>query len=178
MGIEGFDLILDTIVLAKELRDMGRDDIVQTHFTGSLSIDSYYGIMPDVISTVFSGFYSNYGDEYGDELMVITDDMICEYYCIAWEYGRLHSVSHDENPYVIDAEQAVSRWLGYCFSIGWKLLGYTKTKSAANKSKLVVIAGVCDSCGYDSLAYGLVQIHKFFSDKCAEYKARKGVMAA
>ena len=176
MEIEGFDNIIDTIKLAKELHDVGRFDIVQSHFSDVLSWDSYYESMLGAIGAAFSGYYNDYIDEDDSEIMIFTDDVISEYYRFAWEYGRSHNVPHSENPFVIEAERAADRLLSYCYSLGWKLLGYTKTKRTAAQSKLIVYSSPCECCSFDRLAYGLVMLHQFFAEKCEEFNARMSVL--
>jgi hypothetical protein len=178
MEIEGFEAIISSVTLAKELRNIDRFDIVRKHFFDTLSWDSTFENLYGVITTIFSGFFSDYDDGDEEECMIFTDDYISRYYEIAWEYGRSHNVRHDENPYVVEAESEVSRRLSYCYSMGYKLLGYTKTNKTARQSKLIVSLGVCDCDSHDSLAYGLIQLYKFFSEKCVEFESRKAVTAA
>lgn len=176
MEIDGFDSIISTVSLAKELHDIDRFDIVQEHFSDTLCWDSYYENMHGAISSVFSGFYSVYNDNSDEERMIFTDDYISRYYEIAYEYGRSHNVCHDENPYVIEAESEVNCHLRYCYGMGCKLLAYTKTKKTARQSRIIVYTGSCACDCHNRLASGLVQLYKFFSDKCKEFD--EGVIAA
>lgn len=178
MEIEGFSEIISMITLAKELHDIDRDDIVQDQFFDVLSWDSYYENILGAISSVFSGFYSDYNDESEEECLIFRDECISEYYEMAWKYGRSHNVSHDKNPYVIEADNEVSRQLNYCYSMGWRLLGYTRTKKTARQSKLIVYIGNCGCDCHGHLAYGLIQLYKWFSDKVMEYKEPMEVIAA
>lgn len=170
--LEGFEMILDTLTVAKELHDIDRYDIVQTQFFDTLCLDAFYENMLGVIASVFTGFHNDYEDDEEYEIMIFTDDVISKYYCLAWEYGWSHNVSHNENPYVIEAKREANRWLGYCFSIGYKLLGYTRTKKTAMQSKLVVYSAPCECCSFDSLAYSLLQLYQFFARKCEEHRER------
>lgn len=176
MEIEGFSEVVGIIALAKELHDMGRYDIVREQFFDILSWDSYYENILGAISSVFSGFYSDYDEETEEECLIFEDDCISAYYEMAWEYGRSHNTSHDENPYVIEANNEVSRQLNYCYSMGWKLLGYTKTRKTARQSKLIVYIGCCSCDSHGHLAYGLVQLYQWFKDKAAEFHKPKKVM--
>jgi hypothetical protein len=178
MEIEGYDSIISSIVLAKKLHEIDRDDIVQQHFFDTLSWDSYIENIMGVLMSIFSGFYSDYDDSEEDEIMIFTDDYISRYYEIAWKYGRKHNIRHEENPYVIEAENEVARTMSFCFSAGWKLLGYTKTKRNAKKSKLIVCIGTCDCDCHGSLAHALIRLYQWFSDKCAEYDKQTEVLAA
>lgn len=176
--IEGFNEIIGIITLAKELHDIGRYAIVQEQFFDILSWDGYYENVLGVISSLFSGFYSDYDDNNEEERMIFSDDCISDYYEWAWEYGCSHNVRHDENPYVIEAENEVRKRLGFCYGVGWKLLGYTKTKRTAKQSKLIVYICTCSCDCHGHLAYGLIQLYKWFSDKVAEFKKPREAMAA
>ena len=175
--IEGFDSIISTLTLAKELYDIDRFDIVQEQFFDTLHYDSYYENIFGVLQSVFSGFHSTYDDDDDVECMIFTDDCISRYYEIAWEYGRSHNIRHDKNPYVIDAKNEAIRWLTGCFSTGYKLLGYTKTKKTAKQSKLIVYIGNCSCDCHGNLALGLIQLYQFFRSKCAEFDSQMAKMA-
>jgi len=172
--IEGFDSIISTIALAKKLHDMGRYDIVQKNFFDTLSWDSYYENIYGAITSVFSEFYSNYDDGNEEERMIFTDDYISRYYEIAWEYGRSHNVRHDENPYVTAAENEVRRWFSFCYGVGYKLLGYTKTRKTAQQSKRIVGICACDCDCHSHLAHALIHLY----NKCAEFEQRRVLTSA
>jgi hypothetical protein len=176
--IDGFSEITASLSLAKELYDMGRYDMVQKQFCETLTYDAWYENTYGVITEAFTGFYSDYSDGNEVERMIFSDACISGYYRIAWEYGRSHNVPHDKNPFVIEAENVVRRWLCFSYSLDWALLGYTKTKKAADKSKLIVYTHTCEFCEYDHLAYGLLRLYRFFMEKCADNNQRQGVMAA
>jgi len=173
MEIEGFRQVTHIIALAKELYDIGRFDIVEKQFVDPLCYDVWCENVWAVITSVFSVFNSSYDEKNEDDIMVFEDDVIGDYYRMACDYGRRHGVSHAENPFVTEAEQMVSASLNFCCSLEWELLGYTKTKKAARKSKLIVYAGVCECDCHTNLAYNLVWIYKWFSDKCAEFKEQE-----
>lgn len=178
MEIEGFSEVINTITLAKELHDIGRFDIVQTQFFDTLCYDTWLESMFGVITSVFSGFYNKYDENDEAEMMFFTDDVISDYFTYAWEFGIKTNTPYDKNPYVTKAENEVRRWLGFCYSIDWKLLGYTKTKKKAKQSKLIVYIGACDCDCHNHLAYSLIQIYKWFSDKCAEFTKPEEAIAA
>jgi hypothetical protein len=176
--IEGFDSITGTLILAKELYDIQRFDIVENHFSDVLSWDSYYENIFGVITSVFSGFHITYDENDETECVIFSDDCISSYYEMAWEYGRIHHGKHDENPLVNAAEQEASLWLDICCSMDWRLLGYTKTKKTARQSKLIVHLCACDCDCHDHLAYGLIRLYKWFSDQVAAYRECKEVTMA
>jgi len=177
MEIEGFDEVAGIIALAKELHDIGRFDIVQSQFFDTLCYDSWFENMLGVITSVFSGFYNNYDDGDETELMIFTDDVISDYFTFAWEFGIKTNTPYDKNPYVTEAENEADRWLNFCYSTGWKLLGYTKTKKSAKQSKLIVYAGMCECDCHTKLAHGLVHLYQWFSDKCAEFRNQSKIIA-
>ncbi|GHV13421.1 hypothetical protein FACS1894219_08190 [Clostridia bacterium] len=178
MEIEGFSEVSEIITLAKELYDIGRYDIVENHFFDTLSYDVWLEDMYGAVTSVFSGFYNCYDDCDEADMMIFTDDVISDYYCIAWEYGRSHNVPHEENPFVTAAKEEARRWLSGCYSMDFKLLGYTKTRKTAKQSKLIVYVGMCECDCHTRLAYNLVQLYKWFSDKVAEFTKRTEVIAA
>ena len=178
MEIEGFDDIISIIALAKKLHDVGRDDIIQEHFFDVLAWDSYFENMYAVISSIFSDFYSDYDECNEEEYMVFSDDVISEYYCYAWEFGRNTNTIHDKNPYIMEAESEVTSRLNFCYGIGFKLLGYTKTKRTAKQSKLIVHVCSCGCGCHDRVASSLIEIYKWFLDKVAEFKKQSEVLVA
>lgn len=178
MEIEGFSEIISIVTLAKELHEIGREDIVDEQFFDVLCWDSYYENILGAISSIFSGFYSDYDDSSEEEFMIFEDDVISSYFEMAWAFGKKNNTVHDQNPYIIQANNEVSRQLNYCYSMDWKLLGYTKTRKTARQSKLIVYIGSCGCDCHGHLAYGLIQLYKWFSDKVAEFKKPMEVMAA
>ena len=165
--IEGLTEIMSIIGIAKLLHDIGRFDIVKKQFVDVLSYDTWTEDMWGVITSVFSGFNSGCNDE--KEILIITDDLITDYFIHAWEYGKNTNTPPDKNPYVIEAENEARQYLNFTYNMDWKLLGYTKSKRAAGKSKLVIYACAEEFCEYDCLAYGLVYLYKWFKDKSASF---------
>lgn len=178
MEIEGFGEIISIITLAKELHDIGRGDIVEEQFFDVLCWDSYYENILGAISSIFSGFYSDYHDSSEEEFMIFEDDVISSYFEMAWMLGNKNKIPYAENPYVTEAENEVRRQLDFCYGIGWKMLGYTKTKKTARQSKLIVSICSCGCGCHDQLAYGLIQLYKWFSDRVAGFKKPMEVTAA
>jgi len=169
--IEGFDAVISQLMLAKKLYDIDRFDIVERQFHDVLSWDSYYENMLEVMSSVFSEFYNSYDDDECIDLMVFEDDCISNYFVHAWEYGKLHKLPYNQNPYLIQAQNAVREWLGVSHCVGWRLLGYTKTKKKAQQSKLVVEHYTdCGCNAYEHIAFGLIQLYAWFVEQCAEFK--------
>ncbi len=170
MEIEGFGEVAGIIALAKELHDIGRFDIVENQFFDILCHDSWFETIWGVINSVFSGFYNDYADDDETEMMIFTDDLISDYFTHAWEFGKRTNTPYDKNPYVAEAEREIRDQLSYCYSMGYKLLGYTKTRRTARQSKLIVYLGMCECDCQTKLAHGLVRLYKWFADKVAGFK--------
>ena len=172
--IEGFGNILSQIMLAKELHDIDRYDIVEQNFFDTLSWESYYENILGVMSAVFSGYYSNYDDYEDMETMIFEDNSISNYFVYAWKQGKLQNLPYDQNPYLAQAQSAVERWLNVSNCVGWRLLGYTRTKKKARASKLLVqhYTG-CGCNALEHIAYGLIQLYAWFDAKNAEFDAMK-----
>ncbi len=168
--IEGFSEIISILTLAKKLFDAGRFHIVRQHFFDTLCYDSFFENAMGVISSVFSGFYNNYDENNETEFMLFQDDVLSEFYYYAGEYGRLHGFAHDINPYTKAAECEVRRWLNFSYSLDWRLLGYTKSKRTAKKSKLLVMTAACEFYEHDQLGFGLLSVHEWFKQKCDELR--------
>jgi len=165
--IEGFNDIIAIVGIAKLLHDIGRFDIVKGQFSDVLAYDTWTEDMWGVITSLFSGFCG--GCDGDTETMVFTDDVISDYYIHAWEFGKKTNTPPDKNPYVIEAENEARECLYFSYNMDWKLLGYTKSKRAAKKSKLVVYTCADEFCEYDGLAYGLVYLYKWFKDRLASF---------
>ena len=178
MEIEGFSEVVGIIALAKGLHDAGRCDVVEKQFHDVISYEAWFENIYGAISSVFSGFYNGCDDEDETEVMVFTDAVISDYFTYAWEFGVKTNTPYDKNPYVRDAVNEADRQLNFCYSMGWKLLGYTKTKRASRQSKLIVYVGMCECDCHTKLAYGLVQLYQWFTDKLAEFRKFREVMAA
>ena len=171
MEIEGFGEVAGIITLAKELHEVGRFDIVKNQFFDTLCYDAWFENVIGVISSVFSGFYSDYDDGDEAEIMIFTDDLISDYFTYAWEFGIKTNTPYDKNPYVTEAKRETDRLLSYCYSMGWKLLGYTKTRRTAKQSKLIVYIAACQCDCQTKLARGLIQLYQWFRDKVEEFKS-------
>ena len=174
--IEGFGEVAGIISLAKELHDIGRYDIVKDNFFDTLSYEAWYENMFSVITNIFSGFCDNYDDDDETDTMIFSDDLISDYFTYAWEFGVKTNTPYDKNPYVKEAENEIRQRLDYCYSMAFKLLGYTKTKRAARQSKLIVYIGTCSCDCHTKLAYGLVRIYQWFKTKNEEFQRKGSVL--
>jgi hypothetical protein len=169
--IEGFDSILSSLLMAKELHDINRHDVVESQFFDMLCLDDYFENIVRVISAVFSDYFSNCDDDYMD-VMLFHDNVISDYFLHAHKQILLQKLDYDKNPYVLEARKEVQRWLEVSHCTGAKLLAYTKTKRTARKSRLIVFQDTSCSCNaYEHIAYGLIKVYGWFAKKCAEFKA-------
>ena len=168
--IEGFESVISSLTLAKELYDIDRNDVVEQLYD-VLEWDSYYGNMLEVLSSVFSGYEYYYDENEETELMTFEDDVFSGYFSYAWEYGEQHKIHYSQNPHVTHANDQIQRWLGGTCCVDWKLLAYIRTQESARKSKLLVrMYNNCGGCYvHEGLAYGLIQLYTWFKDKCAEF---------
>lgn len=170
MIIEGFECTISTLFLAKALHTLGRYDIVKREFYDEVCLDTYYENIIGVISSVFSGYYSNCDDDYTDT-MIFEDNVISEYFLHAHKQIKLQKLDFDKNPYVIEAQEEVQKWLTFSYCTGHKLLAYTKTEKTARQSRLIVFHDTCCGCNaYEHIAHGLVKLYGWFKKKCAEFK--------
>jgi len=173
--IEGFDAIISSLSLAKELHDIDRFDIVEQEFDDSLCWDSYFQNMYGGISSIFTGFESDYSEDNEMELMSFSDDVISNYFVHAWEYGKTHNLHYSQNPYVTEAQHEAQRWFSGSCCVSWKLLSYIRTKKSASQSRFLICmyngCGGCDT--HKNVAFGLVQLYIWFKNKCAEFEATK-----
>jgi hypothetical protein len=171
--IEGFSEIMDIIGIAKFLHGIGRFDIVENRFNDVLCYDLWIENMWGVITSIFSGFTASSGDE--TETMIFTDEVLSGYFIHAQEYGKKTGTPPERNQYVLEALDETRQCLYFSYNLDWKLLGYTKSKRAAMKSKLVIYTCSQEFCEYDYLAYGLAHLYKWFKDKRASFGDTKEV---
>jgi hypothetical protein len=163
--IDGFESIICTLLMAKDLHDIGRFDIVENCFSDELCWDYYYEAIMGVTQNIFFGFDSIYGEDDESELMFFSDSVMSDYFVKAHEFGVKNKIPHVENPYVIKAEKAVCEHLNISHCVDFKLLAYTKTKRTARKSQLLVSIYHCGCAAPEYVAYGLIQLYKFFSEE-------------
>ena len=172
MEIEGFDAIMSSLSLAKKLYDIDRFDIVEQYFSDTLDWDTYYENIVGVITFTFSDYNSTYDDVEALDTAVFEDPVISDYFVYAMEYGKLHKLPHEQNPYVLKAQAEVRNQFSISHCIDCKLLAYTKTKKTAKQSKLVVRSYMdCNCDSQERIAYRLILIYAWFKDGCDKFKA-------
>jgi len=169
--IESISTITSLLHLAKALHDVDRFDVVKKHFFDALDSDCYFENALEVLANLFEGFDTVCNEYDGHEIMFFGDKIISTYFTYAWEHGKRNKIPYTENPYVAQAQQAARNWLNVSHCSDWKLLGYTKTKKAAQKSRLLVLIDYnCGCFAQEHIAYGLVQLYGWFAEKCADFQ--------
>lgn len=168
--IEGFQDIIASLLMAKELHDINRHDVMKSQLFDMLSYDDHFENIIGVISSVFSDHFSNCDDDCVD-VMLFHDDVISDYFLHAHEQILRNKMDFDKNPYVLEAREEVQRWFEFSHCTSSKLLAYTKTKRTAQKSRLIVMSDTSCGCNaYEHIAYGLIKLYGWFAKKCTEFK--------
>ena len=171
MGLDEFDTVIYTLHLAKELFDMGRVDVLE-QFCDEISYDWHYENLFTIMTSIFERNYNNFDEEDYYEFWLFEDDVISNYFIYAFEYGKRNKLPHDQNPYVVQAQDEVRSRLYISNCVDWKLLAYTKTKKTARQSKLVVYHYTdCGCNALEGIAYGLIRLYGWFTEKCTEITA-------
>ena len=174
--IEGFDSIVSSVTLAKQLYDLGRYDVMG-RLCDTLCWDSYFENLFGVIGSVFKDFQCDYDDNEETEFMTFGDDAISDYFVHAWEYGELHKLHYSQNPLVTHARDEIHKCFSGSCSVDSKLCAYIRTKKSAQKSKLIVLLyNGCGSCStHETVANGIIRLYTWLKNKCAEFEALKTI---
>ena len=169
MAIDGFDEILNTIYIAKMLYDMGKYEAVEGSFYDLLEYDLYYENMHGLIENIFAYYECRYYGRLNVDVYVLSDPVIADFYTLAGEYGKLHKIPDEINPYMKEAEQETWRNLHFSYCIDWKLMGHTEPKRPYH-SRLGVFVCRDDWVDPGWLASGLIGIYEWFSDTCSHLR--------
>jgi hypothetical protein len=167
LAIEGFCELLNIVYIAKKLYDMGKYKLVTEGFSNSLDYDLYFENMYGVIENLFEHHECRFYESKYLEFHVVSDPVIVDFYKLAGEYGRIHNISDDENPFIKEAEQQVHRWLNFSYCLDWILMGHTEPKRQYH-SRIGLLISHEDYVDLACLAYGLIEIYKWFFDTCVE----------
>ena len=180
MGVENFGCIIATLLLVKALYDIGRQDVVKNHFSDELAMDDYYHNVHSAISYIFFDCEFDYCDADETEQMIFKDDVISKYFVYAWEYGKQNNIPYAQNVYVTQARDEAADCLTGCYSVGYKLSAYVRSKNAAKQSKLIVwiCNGGCSCDHHMSVALALVHLYSWFKEKCTEFETMNATPAA
>ena len=174
MEIEGFGEIIGTLALAKKLHDAGRSDIAEKYFADELWWDCHYENISATISNLFPRFESRFNEERETEEMIFGGGPIAGYFRRAQRHGRKRGQAHSKNASVQEAKEKIAGQFNFSYCLDWKLSGKIGSKKTKNASKLTI--RVNTSCGCNALegaAFGIVEMYKWLSEKCNEFKKQK-----
>lgn len=169
MVIDEFDEILNIIYIAKRLYDIGKYEVVEESFFDVLGYDAYYENMYGLIEDMFAYHDCEYYERHGIEVHILSDPVIIDFYTLAGEYGRLHKIPDENNPYIKEAEQEAGRQLDFSYCLEWRLMGHTEPKRPYH-SRLGIFLYTDDWVDPGCLAYGLVEMYEWFSDACTRLR--------
>ena len=165
MVIDEFNEILNTVYIAKRLYDMGKYEVVEESFYDVLEYDAYYENMYRLIEGIFEYHDSRYYERHGVEIHILSDPVIVDFYTLAGEYGKIHRIPDEDNPYIQEAEKEAGRLLNFSYCFDWKLMGHTEPKRPYN-SRLGIFLYPDEWVDPGWVAYGLVEIYEWFSGAC------------
>lgn len=166
MAIEGFDEMLTTIYIAKQLYDMGKYRLAEASFSDTLHYDFYYENMYGLIENLFEHHYCRYFENRYMELHVLSDPVMVDFYTLAGEYGRRNGVPDEANPYIKAAEQQARKHFNFSYCLDWMLIGHTKPRRPFH-SRLGLFIYQDDYVDFGLLAYQLIELYGWFSDQRA-----------
>ena len=169
MVIDEFDEILNTIYIAKKLHDMGKYEAVKESLFDVLEYDVYYENMYGLIENIFAYHDRQYSERHGIEVHVLSDPVIVDFYTLAGDYGKIHKIPDENNPYIKEAEEEAGRQLNFSYSVDWKLMAHTEPKRSYH-SRIGVFLNTDDWIDIGCLAYGLIEMYEWFSDACSRLR--------
>ena len=160
-----FNYVLSTLVLAKELHNMDRTDIL-ANFCDSIDWDSFYVNIRAIHEDLFDSFCESYDECENNYTLVFEDSMFANYFTRA---HLLKSINPEESWQMIEKAEGAAREHLICnMCVEVKILGYTNSIKNARKSKLVVKQYSCGGgeCGAEeSIAFGLLKLHQWFQSQ-------------
>jgi len=171
VAIDGFCELFNIVYIAKKLYDMGKYKLVTESFFDSLDYDVYYENMYGLIENLFEHHNARCYEHKCLEVHVLSDPVIVDFYKLAGEYGRIHNITDDANPFIKEAERQVQRQLGFSYCLDWMLMGHTEPKRQYH-SRLGLLISQEDYVDLGCLAYGLIEIYEWFADTCVEIELR------
>lgn len=169
MAIEGFEEIFNTVYIAKKLYDIGKYDLVKVCFYDTIEYDTYYENMFCLLENLFEYQYSHFSDRRAIELRVMSDHVFVDFYLLAGEYGKRHHVADENNFYIKEAEKMINDNLNCTYSVECKMMWYTDPKRKS-RTRLGVFIYQDDWVDLGGLAYALIEVYEWFSDKCTDLR--------
>lgn len=170
MAIECFEEIFNVVYIAKRLYDIDKYELAEKNFFDVLEYDTYFEGMYSLIMELFEYCECNYFESRNVEVYIFSDPVIVDFYILAGEYGRYNGIPDSENPYIEDSYEQVRRRLNFSYCLDWMLMGHTEPIRPYH-SRLGVFAYQDDFVDLGCLAYELIEIYSWFSEKCIELKS-------
>lgn len=169
MAVEGFEEIFNTVYIAKKLYDLDKYDLAKESLYDVIEFDTYYESMYYLIENLFEYQHVRYSDRRCVELRIMSDPVITDFYLLAGEYGRNHSIANENNPYIIKAQKMIDENLNFSYCVECKLVGYTEPKRKYH-SRLGVFIYQDDWVDLGCLAYALIEVYEWFWKQCADLR--------
>ena len=168
MAIDAFNELFNIVYTAKKLYDMGKYHLVEKYFSDALDYDVYFEDMYYLMENIFEHHHCGFSESRMIELHVLSDPVITDFYALAGEYGKRCGVSAALNPYFKAAQEQARRQLNFSYCLDWILAGHTDERS--HRSRLGLLISQEDYVDLGLLAYGLVELYDWFSNRCVELK--------
>lgn len=169
MAIEGFEEIFNTIYIAKKLYDLGKYELAKNSFYDVIEYETYYENMFYLLENLFEYQYSHFSDRRAIELRVMSDQVIVDFYLLAGEYGKRHQIADERNHYILEAQEIIDRNLNCTYSVECRVMWYTEPKRKYH-SRLGLFIYQDDWVDLGGLAYALIEVYEWFSDKCNDLR--------
>ena len=169
MAIDTFNELFNIVYTAKKLYDMGKYSLVEKYFGDELDYDMYFESMYCLMENIFEHHYCRFSESGMVELHVLSDPVITDFYTLAGEYGRRCGEPDALNFYVKAAKEQARRQLNFSYCLDWRLAGHTEPEHS-HRSRLGLFISQEDYVDLGLLAYGLVELYDWFSNRCIELK--------
>ena len=178
MAIDNFTEVFNMVCIAKKLHDMDKYELVENSFYDTLEYDTYFESMYNLIGNLFEYHDCNYYESQYVDVQIFSDPVIVDFYVLAGKYGRRNNIKDENNPYIKAAENEAHDNLYISHCLGWRLVGHTEPKRPYHSRLELFISQECGCLDLGVLAYALIEIYEWFSDKCVELSNILGEDAA
>ena len=168
MVVDCFNEFFNTVYIAKKLHDMGKYELVTKSFFDKIELDVYYANMYELIQNLFEHYDCRYHERQDIDLHILSDPAIVDFYVLAGKYGKRNKIPDDNNSYIEAAQKETKELLDISHCLGWSLMGHTEPKRPFHSRLGLFISYECDCLDLGVLAYRLIELHEWFSDKCVE----------
>jgi len=168
MPVDGFNELFNVVYIAKKLHEMGKYELVKSSFFEYLDLDAYFENMYSLIPNLFEYCDCYYYEYRGIDLHVVSDPVIVDFYILAGKYGKQNNIPDENNPYIKAAQKQTRDYLNISHELDWMLMGHTEPMRPFHSRLGLFISYECGCLDPGVLAYRLIELYKWFSDKCAE----------